>query len=432
MDVLNGVASLVDQSLVKRLDEHTGEQRFALLEIIREYALERAVASGCEPTARERHAAYFLGLAEAANRELHGGGQLAWLRRLEREHDNLRAALNWTVARGATEMGLRFVASLAAFWIRNGHLHEGLRAANQLLSQSDGAAATLRASALAAAGQLCAQSGDYETARLRIGASLALYRELRDPKGIARALQSLGYAIYILGDRTQGQALCEESVAVYRAIDDRLGLANALRRLGWLAGDRGELDLAERYAGESLALIRAAGDPEQFAYALRNLYNVAWRRGDFERATKLCSERLALHSASGNRPGEATAVHDLAIIIRDRGDYARARELFADALVMHKESGYKHFMAQALQGLAEVAAAEGLPERAARLFGAADAIWDSIGVSTTPPTDFAAYQRGVHAARAQLGDGRFDVELAAGRAMPMADALEFALQITPG
>jgi predicted ATPase/DNA-binding XRE family transcriptional regulator len=193
--VLNSIEALLDHSLLQYAEAVDGEARFTMLETIREYALERLEASGEEDMLRRQHAAYYLALAEGAEPQIQGAEQATWLDRLERDHDNLRAALSWALAAGATEIGLRLAAALGEFWWPLGHVSEGRRWLAAALAGSGPATAAARAKALYRAGELAYGQGDYGVATTRLEESLTLYRDLGDKWGTACALRGLGNAL---------------------------------------------------------------------------------------------------------------------------------------------------------------------------------------------------------------------------------------------
>jgi predicted ATPase len=192
--ILDGVASLIDKSLLRQMEEEREEPRFVILETIREYGLEALEASGEMEATRQAHALYYLRLAEQAEPELRGSQQAVWLERFEREHDNLRAAMQWSVERGeaghSMETALRLGGTLALLrlWQVRGPLSEGRSFLERALARSEGAAVTVRAKALEAAANLASFQDDTDQAEALFEGSLALYRELGDKRGMAASL----------------------------------------------------------------------------------------------------------------------------------------------------------------------------------------------------------------------------------------------------
>jgi predicted ATPase/uncharacterized protein HemY len=377
--IVDGLQVLVDKSLVQQAAAMDGEPRFTMLETIREYALERLAAHGELPEARTRHAAYYLALAEAGEGELHGPQQLIWLDRLEREHDNLRAALAWALEGGDGALGLHLAGALCPFWELHWHIHEGLHWLEGALGSGQGQPAALRAKAQIAAGRLAQMQGDWTRASELLEAGLALAREAGDRAlegqallhlgtgawnerdaeratalleaslACARAVGdqvSVGWALQLLGltanfrcEWDHGVALYAESLACFRAVGDRSGISWALFRLGQVAGYQGKLDQATRLLEESLALCRKLGDKGRIGGCLMQLAELAVSQSDYPRARALTEESLALAREIDARGIIDWARNVLASILRDEGDYTQAQALAEESLTLSREAG---------------------------------------------------------------------------------------------
>jgi non-specific serine/threonine protein kinase len=386
--LLDDLEALVDQSLVCQKDE----ARFGMLDTIREYAAERLEASGELEAVRRRHAEHFLALAEEAEPGLQGPKQGAWLERLEREHDNLWAALGWSLERGAEDLGpdlgLRRAGALARFWEVRGHPAEGLRWLERALSRSAETPESTRAGSLSAAGSLAYVRADYALAATLHEASLALRRQLGDRAGIAASLQDLSRVRAFQGDLERAEALTLESLALRRELGDRRGVAMSLNILAVLARNRADHASARALFEESRALFRELGDRWGVSLVLNNLARVERDVGDWERTTALCLESLALFRDLDDRLGVGWVLNNLAIVAQRRGASASA----------------------------------------ACLFGSAAALCEVVGASTLSlsPAEQVVYEDGVSAARAALGDEAFEAARSAGRAMSVEQAVEFA------
>jgi predicted ATPase/DNA-binding CsgD family transcriptional regulator len=384
--VVEHLASLVDKSLLERRDGGDAEPRFAMLATVREYATERLAASGEHEVVREAHARLFLELVERAEPELSGPRQIAWLARLDDDHENLRAALAWALEHGAGELGLRLAAGLWRFWVTRGYLTEGQQWLDRALDAGGQAPPEWRAKALNAAGNLARMRGEARQAAARHEASLALRRALGDVRGVAASLTNLGNVALDRGDFEPAARLYEESLAHYRQAGDRWGTALALNNLGVALREHGDAPRAADLHEESLALRRALGDRRGIAEALDNLGRVALDLKDWQRATALLCESLTLWRELGERPSVPMTLEDLA----------------------------------------RAAAAWGDLDRAARLWGAAETLRSTLGVPMAP------YRRRGHeaaaaGARARFGEARFAHAWAAGRAMTTDEAIAFAL-----
>ena len=232
IDPLDGVGSLLDKSLLRQEEGPDGEARLVMLETIHEYARERLDVSGEGAALRRQHLAYFLALAEQAEPELRGAAQVAWLHRLETEHENLRAALQWALGTGEAELAVRLASALAWFWEQRSYLSEGRQWLATALALPHAVAPAVRAKALVGAGLLAFRQGDYAHATSLSEASLARYRELGDQQGMAGALANLGTVATEHRDYARARALLEESLELSRTLEDDEGIARALNHLG--------------------------------------------------------------------------------------------------------------------------------------------------------------------------------------------------------
>jgi predicted ATPase/class 3 adenylate cyclase len=429
LKILETVESLVGKSLVKQT-EADGEPRFATLETIREYAGDRLVAAGDEERVRERYWHYFLALAEEAEPKSVGAEQAKWLRRLDEEHDNLRSALDWSLAQAGWEGGLRLCGALQRFWWTRGYLSEGREWCMRALAKAGAQERTLeRARALKAAGVLAYQQGDYPAARALDEECLAIQRQLGDRRGIAGSLNNLGLVACDQGDFPAARSLHEESLTIVRELGDRKGIANSLNNLGNVVYDQGDFSSARGLYEESLAIARELGDREGVARVLGNLGNVAKHQGDFPSARALHEESLAIKRELGYRQRIASSLNSLADLAIDEGDFASAQALYREALVIGRELGERLRIAFSLEGLAAVVAALGSSLRAARIWGAAERLRAEAG-SPLPPKDRPAYDRRVAAARTREDNAVFDRAWQDGRALTLEQAMELALRET--
>jgi len=369
-NVLDGLASLVDKSLLQCTEVLDSEPHFTMLETIREYALERLEAIGEADAIRQQHAAYYLALAEAAEPKLHGEEQQIWLRRLETEQANLRAALTWSqTSVSEAALGLRLAGALGWFWLMRGYLGEGQGWLAGILARPASLEPSLaRARALNRAGLLAARQGDHAIARALQEECLAISQALGDAAHRAWALAGLGEVALAQLDRTRAAAHYEESVALLRALGDRWGSAWALLGLAETVCDQGDHARAAALYEESLTLFRICGDRWQCAWAIDGLADVAHRRGDHARATALYEESLALLRDFGDRPGSAWILLNLSEVAQDQEDHVRAAKLLEESLTLYRELGDKASMADALAGLGARALTRGDYGRAMTLY----------------------------------------------------------------
>ncbi len=396
--VLDGVASLVDKSLLPRLDAVEGETRFGMLETIREYGLERLAASGDEAATRTAHAAYVLDLAERAWPAFRRrAGHEVWLNRWEAERGNLRAALEWLDERGDAMALLRLTGALYWFWYVRGPLSEGRSWLERALAAPGTDAPTVaRVKALVGAGMLAHFQGDDDGARAWLDASLVDCSEL----------------------------------------DDSWWLGMTLGVLGTVAEDRGEYDRAEVRFTEALAHLRAAGDRTNAAISVLHLGIVAWGQGDVQRAAALCEEAVGLHRAVGDPWGLSNSLAYLGLLAEERGEHARAASLHRESLGLRWEGGAWEDVAGSLADVAVLAAAVERPELAARLFGAAECLLKEAGRVLKLP-ERAVYEGAQLRLQTALGAGAFATARAAGRALShqqaVAEAMALAAEVArPG
>jgi predicted ATPase/class 3 adenylate cyclase/Tfp pilus assembly protein PilF len=429
LKILETMESLAGKSLVKQT-EALGEPRFATLATIREYAGDRLAAAGDEERVRERYGHYFLALAEEAEPKSVGAEQAKWLRRLDEEHDNLRSALEWSLAQAVSEGGLRFCGALQGFWWTRGYLSEGREWCMRVLAKAGAHERTReRARALKAAGVLAYQQGDYPAARALDEECLAIQRQLGDRRGIAGSLNNLGLVACDQGDFPAARLLHEESLTIVRELGDRKGIANSLNNLGNVAYDQGSFSSARGLYEESLAIARELGDREGVARVLGNLGNVAKHQGDLLSARALHEESLAIKRELGYRQRIASSLNSLADLSIDERDFGSAQALYREALVIGRELGERLRIAFSLEGLAAVVAAQGSSLRAARIWGAAEGLRAEAG-SPLPPKDRPAYDRRVAAARTREDNLAFDRAWQEGRALTLEQAMELALKET--
>jgi non-specific serine/threonine protein kinase len=448
-EVLDLLGSLVNKSLV--LLEEAGPAgkhgRYRLLETVREYGLEQLAAAWNEQVVRNRHLAYFLALAEEAEPALQRSEPGQLLDRLEREHDNLRAALEWTLESGERprareraqewgvqaeriSLGARLAAALLGFWETRGYLSEGQAWLEAVLARDDaGGSATgprLRAKALNAAAWLAFRRGDGPRATTLYEECLTLCRRAAEPQGLAEALRGLGCLAIEHGEVERSEPLLEQSLALFRELADTQGVARVLNNLGSLAMMRGEYERARALVEGSLALHREHGDAQRITYNLGLLGTIAIAQGDFVRALVLLEDGLARCRAAGDTRGDVLLLTLLGELAVRQGDYWRAKSLYQESLSRLQTMGATPVVASALEGLGWVAGGQGQPARCARLLAAAAALREALGTSL-PPSDQGIHDWTVTAARAALGDDWFAAAWAAGRVLPVAQAIAEAL-----
>ncbi len=428
IDVLEAVAALVDKSLLRQETQADGQPRLLMLETIREYALERLAASGEAEAVQRQHAIFFLRFSEEAEPKIRGAEHFLWRTRLEVEHDNLRAALRWTLESQEAEMGMQLAFSLVAFWRASNQDREGRNWCEQVLAQPGTSARTAaRAMALLAAGAMTMFQGDLPQAQLLLEESIAIGREVgrAAKRTLALALALLAYGALLQGNLGAARELAEEGVRLFREVGEAWGTALALNHLGRATLELGDPVAARPLLEESAALFRA-GNMQRLAMPLNTLGRVALRQGDDTGARAYCEEALAVARATGDELFIAEALAQLGTVALHVGDSGQATELYQQSLTLIWTRGYRECIAEDLAGLAATASLLGQPERAARLFGAVEALREVSGIRLSP-LPRADYDRAVEGIRAHLDEATFAQAWEKGRAMPLEQAIAEAL-----
>ncbi|TMK73042.1 MAG: tetratricopeptide repeat protein [Actinobacteria bacterium] len=426
LGVVEGLSSLADASLVRRLEVAAGESRFAMLQTIQEYALYRLIERGEVEDVRRRHAEYFAGLAEQAEPELVGPDQDAWLRKLDDETANLRTALRWSLESGELAPGLRIAGALPRFWSIRGHMPEGRAWLELALGQPADVPAAIRARALFASGYAALGLGDFGAALQRFEEALRLFRELDDARGVAQCLAQLGWLATTRDDHERAVSVSQESLTLARDLGDKRTASVALSNLAEIAAADGGWDEATRLFEEALELRRAVGDRRNVANALLNLGRTELARGDHERAAAVLKEGLELAVELDDTWSISVGLSALAQTALQQGDARQARTLLAEALDTARKRGDRRLVAACLQTAAATAAADEDYARAARVWGAADALRQELGASLSP-AERAVERVSLAPVRAALGDTEFQQEHASGRALELDDAIALAL-----
>ncbi len=429
-NILDLIAHLADKSLIIA-DDQDGGMRYRLLETVRQYGRDRLLEEDDAAKVRTRHRNFFLALAEDAEPGLFGADEVALVELLETEHDNLRAALAWSLETCDADPGLRLAAALGTFWYRNGHWTEGREWLTRTLEAGGGVGSAVRAKAQSAAASLAWAQGDLALARTLGHQALALRRQLDDKRGIAGALRGLGSTSLFSGELAQAMAHYEEGLRLSREIGDRFGVASALQGIGWVAITRRTYPEAARAAEESLALYRAVGFQRGIAQALGILGIVASVERDDARAVALLEDSLEIYRKVKDRDGIAMGQALLGHAVRVAGDHRRAARLFQNCIHENKEMGNRRVFFP-LEELALISASRGDAERAARLLGAVEALRKARSIPPMGVSTFVDRSEGLAAVRATLGDAQFAVALAEGRTMTREQAIEYALSVSDG
>jgi predicted ATPase len=416
IDVLE---SLVDKSLVG----HSGE-RFWMLETIRDYALERLRASGEEADIRRRHLAWFVSLVQGSDAELSGPQQRDVGREMEMEFANVRAAFEWSLASDDIEAALRLV-SVRRFWQSlQEHQAEAVAWTATLVSRAGAADPALRARALAIAGEARRVRGDIDKACHYLEEALSIQRGLADDAAMSRSLYMLGRAETAAGRYQRAHELTEEGVTLARATGDRQALSELLAQRGETAYELGKAELAVTALDEALTLSRETGDTHTLADAQRVMAMIESDAKRFAPARRLLQEALALLQELSDWSCASLSLSTLGDIALREQDHAAANALFVEAIALQRTHSGWFRMGDSLWGLAAAAAGQRQWVRAVRLLGTAQAFRGDA------PIRLAGRERQealLDELRVNLGEVAFAAALAEGAAMPLEEALGYAL-----
>lgn len=385
------VASLLDKSLLQRSTDASGEIRFGMLETIRHFAQEQLRRSSEAKNIRSRHLSYFLEMAEQADEEMHGPNQLRWCDHLEREHDNLRAALTWALESKQADAGLRLAGGLAFFWYVRGYARETIGWLEQALAQQDHASKTVVAKALVDLGGVLSTG------------------ESRDLDRVTNLL--------------------EKSLHLFQELEDRSGIARVLNILGLVAMERADYTKAKQLLSESLRLRYELGDPWGIAHTLQNFPSLALQENNPVVSKQFAEETIALFTQAGDQRGVARTLADLAELERLAGNPSEAIELLKKSLsqlVLFKD---KWSIASVWEDLAGLEIMQDNFQRAVRLYAAADSLREIIGMPYRLGDDERARdEQNLAMARLKLDEVTFAETWAEGRAMTIEQAITYALQ----
>jgi predicted ATPase/class 3 adenylate cyclase len=358
-DIVELLGRLVDKSLCLT-DGQGSDPRYRLLETIRQYAFEKLAETPEGQVVRARHRDFYLRFAEDAEPRLQGPEQVAWLQRLETDHDNLRAALRWSIDRDETEPALRLGSALSLFWDTLGYVREGREWLDELLARARERPTSIvtlagrrrLAKVLDAASRTRARWSEFPQATDFLTQGLAIWRELGDKRGIAEALNNLAVGATQSGDRVRARVLVAESLALFRELADRRGTAHALNNLAEILSGDGDPAGARALFEESVSLFHAIEDRRGLSHALDNLGGILTAQGDYGRAEVLYSRSLRLAEELGDNHAIATALRSLGGVAHHQRDHARARSCYEDSVARFREMNDGFCLAKSLIGYA--------------------------------------------------------------------------------
>jgi predicted ATPase/serine/threonine protein kinase len=382
LDVLDGMASMVDKSLTQQIEHPGAETRFLMLSTIREYALERLAESGEEFATRRAHAAYYVVLAEECGGELTTHPE--WIERFDIEHQNFREALEFLIRTNDAEWGMRLGSALFHFWELREHFAEGRAFLERLLKLPGAVQPSMRARPLLYTAVLASSHGDFDSAQKLQKESLKACRDLHDYRGVAVALNALGVTARDREDLGAACSLFEQCVATWRELGSPTDTARALSNLANVVRLQGDHARAHALYDECLAIFHSTGDTTGVAWTLNYLGDLVTESVDFIAARSYYEQSLSAFRQLGDGWGIASALCDLARLNAAQNKHQDAERLYGESIRMFQDLGHKRGIARVLECFAVSAVAQSRPEQSLRLAGAAAALRQRIGAPLIP------------------------------------------------
>jgi predicted ATPase/DNA-binding XRE family transcriptional regulator len=434
-EVKEGIESLLDKNLLKREEELEGESRFTRLETLREYAIERLELSGDVSTIRERHVEHYLALVLAAELQIKGKTQEECMLKLDREADNIRAALSWAVASGKLEAAARIVLALDSYWYMRGKVSEERRWLEAIADDANMGKlpVMLQAELFNSLGYMLDAQSDYERASYYLEKSLAILRQGGTEVLLSDVLHRLGVLEGFRGNYARAKNLLGEALDLCRETRGPREVGVLSHCLALIALFTGDYHEAESLETEAVRLLREVDDRWTTGLALGILGIALSRSGQLDRSEIAFQEALkTLEGPGANSLSHGVVLMGLAEVTRERGDCQLAKTIYGDALKILRRTGHFPSIAFALVGLASLTQAEGEAEKSASLFAALEGAGERVKAISVVPSNKPEYERGMAAARASLTDERWSWAWARGGAMTIEEAVAYALEESAG
>ena len=427
LDVFTGVETLLNNSLLRLANPDEDEPRFELLQTMRDYALEKLGDSGELEHMRAQHAGYFNQLSEGVMWQLYSDRSVEFLKFVEREHDNFRAALHWSLeSTDRIGLGAQIAYRIFWFWYRYGHFHEGREWCERILVQTEGLGRDAsRAMALMTTGLMAMWEGDLHIAVGYSQESLAIWRALEQPEGIAVSLMTTGIVLLNQGQDAIARSYLEESIELFNEIEATSLEATALVHLGNIALGLDDIRAALDYLEKAETMARRIGDPWQIAFAINNRGEVARVLGEYQQARRYYEETEKLYQQADAKSDQARLIHTLAYIAQHEGDLETAQARFNESLESFLELGNKRGIAECLAGLAGLAAERGEYKWAVPLLAASEALLTSFGAAWWP-ADRVEFERSLEILHSALEPEKFEVLWDQGKTLSLEEAVEYS------
>lgn len=425
LDVLEGVASLLDNSLLRQEPATDDEPRFSMLATIREFAIEQLQTSGEEDLIRQRQATFFTKMTGEARPKMFSGESERWLDRLEADYGNLRAALDYCQSSDQfMELGWHLFVNLSWLWYRRGYLnvarqwYEGNAHKTVDLGESP-----LQALILACAGLVAMWQSDMITATRLMDEGLQIIRSLGEGPELAEILFDRGVLAVNQGDASKARSIMEEDLILYQKSDQKWFQAMIYLHLGNVALNQDDIPAAKSYMEKCYSVGQAVEDRWILASAINDFGELARYQGDHERAEDFYLKSRDLFKEVQSPPDVARANHSLGWVMLSRNETGQARTLFEEALNVHEQLGVKRGVVECLVGLAAVIGAQGDAEQAARLMSFTRDQFTDLGVGIWP-ADAVDSERSLSAIKSQLEPSAFESAWAAGQKLTLSQALD--------
>jgi predicted ATPase len=428
LDILEGLTSLVNNSLLRQAETPEGEPRFGMLETIRAYAVDRLTQSGELEALRQEHAQYFGGvILNDAGAELYSAKAPYWLNWLEREHDNVRATLTWSLTVAPNlQMAAGLVASLNWFWYRRGYFTEGQQWSERVLYAPGNEGPTpARAFALQSAGLMAVWQGEQATGLTRVRESLAIFQRLEDEQWVAPMMVANAVALINMGRDSVAQPYLEQARVILEEQHAPFHHTVSLIHLGNTELGLRHPEQARAWLEQAQTAARAIGEGWLLAFALNNLGEVARTQGQYEQARTYYEESEALLRISGDKGDVARLIHSLGYVAQHEGDFPKAEAQFNESLTMFRQLGNRRGIAESLAGLAGLRATQGQAEQGAVMLSAAESYLTASGGAWWP-ADRGEIERTHALIRTALSEADFNTAWAKGQTFTLDQALRFS------
>ena len=430
LDILEGIALLVNNSLLRQEETASGEPRFRMLETIREYAMERLAESGEMPELQQRHANYYIGIIiNEARYGVTSRESTAWLNRLEREHDNIQEALEWCLQTPAgRELALSVLSTLTWFWYRRGFFTEGRIWTERFLAASGEEFGPTRAAALQMNSRMAMWRGDLKNAVSKATESLTVWQRLEDEQKIPMSLMETGVTLINMGQDREAHTLLKEAEALFRESGAAYFHAITLVHLGNVALGLGNSDEAQKWHEQAHPIFKEIGEEWGLSFVLNNLGEVARVNGNYEQAYSYYKESEAFLRATGDKGDLARLVHTLGYIAAHRGDNVLAEAQFRESLAMFRKLGNKRGIAECIAGLASLRARQAKLQIAAMLLGAAEALLGASGAAWWP-ADRVEVEKTQSILETGLSEEEWKTAREKGQTMTLEQAIAFVADV---